>query len=262
MLYALEDVVYEWDSEKKKVTGAVLGGVLFRRRQDKIGHNSDNSHTFTVTPTQPIEQLLAVSRKLSPPDAPTISPVRAADFVDIRSFDPTIRYALRSATPPPFVPSPVYNVDGPAFLPRPAAEALAKAHKRLAKLGYGIIVYDTYRPWFVTHTFYCAIPEHQKYFAADPSKGSLHNRGCAADISIFSLETGKVVDMGAGYDELTERSYSEYQGGTSLQRYLRRVLRKAMEAEGFSVFIWEWWHFDYKDAPHYPLFNVPLEDIH
>jgi len=63
------------------------------------------------------------------------------------------------------------------------------------------------------------------------------------------------------YDEMSERSYPGYVGGTSLQRWHRELLRKAMEGEGFDVYNFEWWHFDYKDWREYPVLNLTFDQI-
>ncbi len=96
---------------------------------------------------------------------------------------------------------------------------------------------------------------------ADPAKGSRHNRGCAVDLTLYDLATGKPVEMPSLYDEMSERAYPDYAGGTPQQRRLRDLLRSAMEAEGFTVFDKEWWHFDHRDWREYPIVNVPFEQI-
>src|SRR5206468_9130592 len=96
---------------------------------------------------------------------------------------------------------------------------------------------------------------------ADPKEGSRHNRGCAVDLSLYDLVTGKPVEMVGVYDEMSERSYAGYPGGTSLQRWHRELLREAMEQEGFQVYPFEWWHFDYKDWRQYPILNLAFEEI-
>lgn len=63
------------------------------------------------------------------------------------------------------------------------------------------------------------------------------------------------------YDEASFRSMPDYPGGTERQRYLRTVLRHAMEDQGFTVFSEEWWHFDYKDWRQYSIGNIPFEQI-
>jgi hypothetical protein len=64
-----------------------------------------------------------------------------------------------------------------------------------------------------------------------------------------------------GYDEFSERSYPDYVGGTSVQRWHRELLRQSMEAEGFRVYEFEWWHFDYTDWARYPILNFTFEQL-
>ena len=144
---------------------------------------------------------------------------------------------------------------------RPAAEALVRVHRRLRELGYGLWVFDAYRPWFVTKMFFDATPEDMKLFVADPSHGSRHNRGCAVDLTLYRLDSGKTVPMVSGYDEFSPRAYPSYPGGTSSQRWHRDFLREMMEEEGFSVYEWEWWHFDYRDWRNYSIQNVTFESL-
>ena len=67
--------------------------------------------------------------------------------------------------------------------------------------------------------------------------------------------------MPGAYDEMTARSYPTYTGGTPAQRKTRDLLRAAMEAEGFSVNEYEWWHFDYKDWKQYPILNLSFAEL-
>jgi D-alanyl-D-alanine dipeptidase len=96
---------------------------------------------------------------------------------------------------------------------------------------------------------------------ANPARGSRHNRGCAVDLSLYRLADGAVVEMPGLYDEMTERSHPDYAGGTSAQRWHRDLLREAMEAEGFTVFEVEWWHFDYRDWRSYPVLNMTFTEL-
>ena len=124
-----------------------------------------------------------------------------------------------------------------------------------------MVVFDAYRPWAVTKLFWDATPAGMKEFVADPAQGSRHNRGCAVDVSLVDLTTGEVVEMPSGYDEFTPRAYPEYPGGTARQRWFREVLRSSMEAQGFEVYEWEWWHFDFGGWERYPIENVTLEKL-
>src|SRR5262249_61636807 len=140
-----------------------------------------------------------------------------------------------------------------AFMQTPAAEALVRAHKNLAKAGYGLLIHDAHRPWYVTKMFRDATPEKFHIFVADPLQGSRHNRGCAVDLTLYDLKSGKAVEMVSGYDEFSDRAYPDYMGGTRRQRWLRGLLRRAMGAEGVTGFEAERWPLPHHDPPHAPL---------
>lgn len=209
--------------------------------------------------------LPALAQKKAPARMPAGMPVdakarRQPDLVELITLDPTIKLDIRYATSNNFVGRPVYT-EARAFLQRPAAEALLRAHRALRKQGYGLLIFDGYRPWSVTKLFWEVTPASKKKFVAEPSKGSRHNRGCAVDLSLYDLKTGLEVDMPGAYDEMTERSHPNYQGGTDAQRRARDVLRAAMEAEGYTVFDVEWWHFDYRDWREYPILNLSFNQL-
>jgi D-alanyl-D-alanine dipeptidase len=187
-------------------------------------------------------------------------PFRPVDLVELTSLDPTLRLDIRYATADNFLSTPVYD-EARAFLQRPAAEALVRAHRSLATRGCGLLVHDAYRPWWVTKVFWEATPADKRDFVADPAKGSRHNRACAVDLTLYRLSDGRVVEMPSVYDEMSERSRPDYPGGTPDRRAHRDLLRAAMEREGFTVFESEWWHFDYRDWHEYPILNVPFERI-
>ena len=185
---------------------------------------------------------------------------RQPDLVELIKLDPTIRLDIRYATPNNFLGQPVYKQKR-AFLQRPAAEALVRVNQNLRKQGFGLVVFDGYRPWAVTKKFWDATPEDKKIFVADPSKGSRHNRGCAVDLSMFELATGKLVQMPGEYDEMTERSHINYECASPETKRVRGILKTAMEAEGFAVYEPEWWHYDFKDWKEYPILNVAFSEI-
>jgi zinc D-Ala-D-Ala dipeptidase len=185
---------------------------------------------------------------------------KPTDLVELIKLDTSIHLDIRYATSNNFVGRPMYT-EARAFLQRPAAEALVKVNQSLKPLGYGLVVFDGYRPWSVTKLFWDVTPDDKKKFVADPAKGSRHNRGCAVDLSLYDLTTGKEIEMTGNYDEMTERSYPDYTGGTTEQKKMRDLLRLKMEAQGFTVYEYEWWHFDYKDWKDYRITNVPFSKI-
>jgi D-alanyl-D-alanine dipeptidase len=170
----------------------------------------------------------------------------AADLVDLSTLDPTIRLDIRYAGSDNFMGLPLYERSA-AYMQRPAALALARAAQGAEAQGYGLLIHDAYRPWFVTWMFWEATPPEDHMFVADPAQGSRHNRGCAVDLTLYDLKTGQPVEMPSRYDEMSGRSYADFIGGTTKQRAMRSILREAMVAQGFEVYPEEWWHFDYKD---------------
>ncbi|MEO8113942.1 MAG: M15 family metallopeptidase [Phenylobacterium sp.] len=191
---------------------------------------------------------------------PTETGKRPADLVDLTAVDRRIRLDIRYATANNFMGFPLYE-RASAYLQRPAAEALGRVQKALAAQGYGLMIHDAYRPWYVTKMFWEATPPDSRVFVADPAEGSKHNRGCAVDLTLYELGTGKPVEMPSRYDEMSTRSYADFVGGASRQRALRQILRIAMEAEGFTVLPQEWWHFDYKDWPAYGIGTATFTEL-
>jgi D-alanyl-D-alanine dipeptidase len=214
--------------------------------------------TFRITPVHPVEELRKEALAAQPPRES--GQFRKPELVELVKLDPTIKLDIRYATTNNFLNTPMYS-QARAFMQRPAAEALVRAHQALKKQGYGLLIHDAYRPWYVTKMFWEATPEDKKIFVADPKEGSKHNRGCAVDLTLYDLKSGAVVQMPSGYDEMSERAYADYKGGTAEQRERRGILRHAMEKEGFTVYPQEWWHFDYKDWKEYRIMNVRFEEV-
>jgi D-alanyl-D-alanine dipeptidase len=213
---------------------------------------------FRVKPMRPVPELRAEALAAKPPLEH--GSFQESDLIDLASLDPRIKLDIRYATSRNFLSTPVYS-SARAFLQRPAAEVLLRAHRELLKQGYGVLIFDGYRPWYVTKMFWDATPPDKHEFVADPALGSRHNRGCAVDLSLYDLKTGREVEMTGGYDEMSERSYPKYAGGTPDQRARRDLLRREMEKWGFTVFPSEWWHFDYRDWRAYRIQNMAFEQI-
>lgn len=237
-----------------KATAVIAAGVEFPRRN--VG--TEAGVTFKIEPVRPVTELRAEAQNASPPRES--GEFREPDLVELITLDPTIRLDIRYASTNNFM-NAVFYAEPRAFLQRPAAEALLRAHQKLKTQGYGLLIHDAYRPWYVTRMFWDATPEEQKIFVADPSQGSRHNRGAAVDLTLYDLRTGRPIEMVGGYDEFSDRSFPDYPGGTALQRWHRRLLREAMEEQGFTVYDWEWWHFDYQEWARYPIQNIPFDRI-
>jgi D-alanyl-D-alanine dipeptidase len=185
-----------------------------------------------------------------------------SDLVEIVDLDPEIHLDIRYATTNNFLHRPVYR-QARAFLQRPAAVSVVRAQHALKPKGYGLLIFDGYRPWSVTKLFWdsASDAEREIEFVANPKKGSRHNRGCAVDLTLYDLKTGQEVKMPSEYDEFSERASPNFQGGDAESRAARDLLRQTMESEGFTVYKEEWWHFDYNGWEKYPIMNVPFEKL-
>jgi D-alanyl-D-alanine dipeptidase len=224
----------------------------------RLSYSVPSGNVNIVKPTRSLAQIRNEALATSPPTEK--GPFRQSDLVELTTLDHAIHLDIRYATSNDFLGTPVYT-QARAFLQRPAAEALVRTLHRLRPYGYGLLIHDGYRPWYVTKIFWDAAPPEGKIFVADPAQGSRHNRGCAVDLTLYDLRTDQPVEMTGLYDEMSPRSFANYPGGTTLQRWHRDLLRWAMESEGFAVYEDEWWHFDYKDWREYAIGNVPFEKL-
>jgi zinc D-Ala-D-Ala dipeptidase len=211
-----------------------------------------------VLPVSKLEQLRTDALRATPPVEE--GEFRANELVELAALDPSLKLDVRYAGSDNFLRTPIYP-EARVFLQRPAAEAVVRANRALQAQGYGLLLFDGYRPWYVTKLFWDATPEDKRNFVANPDTGSRHNRGCAIDLTLYDLKTGREIPMPSGYDEFSERAHPGYAGGKPEQRAARDLLRRTMEAEGFTVNDDEWWHFDYRDWQSYRIGTALFKDL-
>jgi D-alanyl-D-alanine dipeptidase len=252
-LYHGERLVFQRDASGR-ATEVEAASVVFTRRDIEPG----GGEAFRIVPQRPVDVLEGEALAASPPVESTEK--REPDLVELVTLDSTIRLDVRYSGTDNFMGTVFYD-EPRAFLQRPAAEALVRAHRALAPFGLGLLVHDAYRPWYVTKMFWDATPDSLRLFVADPASGSRHNRGAAVDLTLYDRGTGRPIEMVGTYDEFTPRSYAHYLGGTSRQRWHRDLLRHVMERAEFAVYGFEWWHFDYDDWAAYPILNVRFDEI-
>ena len=243
-----------YESGAAGVTKLIVNGAVLLR----VDAGTNPANFFHVTLKRPLDEIRAEAMKAKPPLE--AGPFRNPDLVELAKLDSGVHLDIRYAQADNFLSAPVYT-QARAYLQRPPAQALLRALRELRPLGYGLLIHDAYRPWYVTKIFWDATPAKDRIFVADPQKGSKHNRGCAVDLTLYDLNTGKAIEMPGLYDEMSPRSFPQFPGGTSLQRWHRDLLRQVMEKEGFTVDEHEWWHFDYKDWKNYPILNMSFEDL-
>ena len=252
-LYHGEQLLFERNVQGD-ATAVVAAEVRFARRE--VG--TKDGETFRITPVKPIDELRSGALAATPPVES--GRFRKSDLVELVDLDHSIHLDVRYASTNNFTGAVFYK-QPKAFMQRPAAEAVREAQLQLKEHGLGLLIHDAYRPWHVTKMFWDATPKEMKDFVANPTNGSRHNRGCAVDLTLYDLESGEPIQMVAGYDEFSPRSFPLYPGGTSRQRWYRQLLRRTMESVGFSVYEYEWWHFDYKDWKRYRIGNLTFEQL-
>lgn len=178
-----------------------------------------------------------------------------AQLVDLAQAVPGLKFDLHYAQADNCFGQALTD-DQRAFLDVDAAQALAQAQQYLKPYGYGILVWEAYRPWSVSKLAYDALPADKKSMLPSPEVGFSHNTGRSIDVSLYLLATGENAGMISGFDEPSVRQYASFAGGTTLERYRRDLLRSAMQMAGFTASETEWWHFDYGDIKGFAHLNV------
>ncbi len=197
----------------------------------------------------------------APPTTTVPLPVASpAGLIEIKPEEIGFRLDLRYATTNNFTGRVLYS-QVHAFLQGIAAKALMRVRNSAINEGFGLTIFDAYRPWRVTKQLWDATPPSQRDYVANPKRGSRHNRGCAIDLSLHALETGVLVEMPSTFDDFSVRAHRNFMAASQTAIANRARLERYMEAEGFIGMSNEWWHFDYRDWQDFPVLDLPFEDL-
>lgn len=158
-----------------------------------------------------------------------------------------------------FTKSRLYDSTHRFYLIRQAAEALQLVQDSLAKRGLNILVFDTYRPYAVTEKMWEIVPDDR--YAANPARGSMHNRGLAIDLSLADLQTGKSVQMPTGFDDFTQKALIDFTDLPEAAIQNRDLLQGVMKHFGFRPITTEWWHFYWPNLYDCPLLNLSFDAL-
>lgn len=179
----------------------------------------------------------------------------AKRMVELKSIIPGIVYDLRYATKNNFMNRRMYPANTrKTYMRMTAALALLSVQDKLRPQGYGLKIWDAYRPYSVTEKFWELVKDER--YVANPAKGSGHNRGIAVDLTIIELATGKELDMGTGFDNFTDTAHHTFTNLSAEVLRNRKLLRDAMEAAGFVFFESEWWHYSLPNPAKYELLDL------
>ncbi len=180
-------------------------------------------------------------------------------LVDLEKYIPGIEIDIRYATNNNFLGTAVYPPNARAYLRLPAAIALKRVQEELNKKGLGLKIYDAYRPYSVTVIFWNKVKDTN--FVSSPWQGSRHNRGCAVDLTVIDLKTGKELDMPTQFDNFTAKARPDYKNLPKNVIANRALLFNIMAKYGFRKFPTEWWHFDFSGWENYFLMDLPFSEI-
>lgn len=178
-------------------------------------------------------------------------------LVNIQAVIPDIVLDIRYATTNNFTGKKVYS-HPVCFLIDTVAYALKAAQEEFKMLGFKLKIFDGYRPHAMQHLFWDILPDPR--YIGDPAKGSKHNRGCAVDLTLTTLDDQDIA-MPTEFDDFTEKAHSDYPLISDEVKKNRELLQSVMAKHGFTALPTEWWHFDYKDWQDYPLLDIPLAEL-
>jgi D-alanyl-D-alanine dipeptidase len=182
------------------------------------------------------------------------------ELCDLEKLDSSFLLDIRYATTNNFLNKKFYPI-AKAYLEKSVAQDLLNAQNEFLKLGYGIIIYDAYRPWHVTKIFWDSVSSENQKYVANPDTGSAHNRAAAVDINLYSLDTKKPVPQPSEFDEMSIKSHLNYNDCSEIEKQMRSLLQEVMSKHNFKGLAHEWWHFTHKNYLNFPILDVSFLDI-
>lgn len=191
----------------------------------------------TVIPTSPIENY---------------NEVKDTAFVNLKEYSKDFIYDMKYATTDNFLKAKVYDC-AECLLRIKTVKALIKANTTFVKMGYKIKIFDCYRPLDIQKKMWEIVPNPS--YVADPSKGSIHNRGGAVDITLVD-SNGVELDMGTAFDFFGIEASHNYTNFSQKIKENRLLLKIIMTENGFNSLDSEWWHYNLKTALSDKVSNV------
>ncbi|THU39957.1 peptidase M15 [Niastella caeni] len=184
----------------------------------------------------------------------------AKKMVELLKLIPGLVYDLRYGTTNNFTHSQMYvPATRHTFLRLPAARALAAVQKDLNNQGYGLKIFDAYRPYSVTVSFWELIKDEK--YVANPGKGSGHNRGLAVDVTLIELKNNRELDMGTGFDNFSDTAHHGFTNLPPAVLKNRKLLLETMEKHGFNKLETEWWHFYWTNDRNYEVLDLSFKEL-
>ncbi len=181
-------------------------------------------------------------------------------MIELKTVIPDIVYDLRYASNNNFMKRLMYPAaTNQTYMRFLAAGSLRSVQDDLKTKGYGLKIFDAYRPFSVTVKFWELV--HDERYVANPSKGSGHNRGIAVDLTIISMKTGKELNMGTGFDNFSDTAHQDFMKLPEEVLQNRQLLKSTMEKYGFKAFETEWWHYFFPGSDKYEILDIDFKKL-
>ncbi len=180
-------------------------------------------------------------------------------MLDVRKYLPGISLDLRYATLNNFMHQKLYPRIYTTYLRRPAVTALRKVIEELKKQNLSIKIFDAYRPYSVTEKMWEMVKDDR--YAADPAKGSGHNRGVAIDLTLVDQKNKSELPMGTGFDNFSDTAHNDFTALPAEVLKNRAILKSIMEKYGFINLATEWWHFSLPNTSSFELLDLSFGDL-
>ncbi len=252
-MFGGEYVTFERD-ENDQIVSVVFANMPL----DKLRESTYSTAFASLALTQPIGD---ISSTLPMPESMSnVAGTKPNEMVDLALVDPLINLDVRYATENNLLSTKIYS-ESRALLQQPVAEAVFRIQRHIRNMGYELVIYDTYQPWYISQLIWSSVPDSLKFFFNDPQQDICQNNGTAVSLSLFQFNAGEPVPMPTGYDVLTPHAHADSPLPEMNLRWNRDFLRRLMEAEGFTVDAKKWWHFTHKSCDQYPVMNTPLAEV-
>ncbi len=219
---------------------------------------NEYTESYTSVPlSTPID--LGVS-SFPPEDISADATSAPTELVDLTMVDPLFNLDIRYATENNLLSTRLYD-EARALLQKPVAEAIFRIQRRIRRMGYELIIYDTYQPWYITQQVWNSVPDSMKYFFSKPEDSFCQNNGTAVSLGIYQLNAAAPLPMPTDFDVMAPQAFADSPLPAEELRWNRDFLRRLMEEEGFSVASNKWWHFTHNSCPQYKVLNDSYTDV-
>jgi zinc D-Ala-D-Ala dipeptidase len=181
------------------------------------------------------------------------------EMVDLKTMLPGCQFDIRYASLNNFLGKKLYPPVKTTYCRSRAAISLAAIQTALKEKGLGLKIFDAYRPYAATKKIWALVKDAR--YAADPAKGSNHNRGVAVDLTIVNLASGTELNMGTGFDNFSDSAHHNFLSFPDSIVQNRLLLKSVMAAHGFEIFETEWWHYTLPNAKEYDLMDLSFDQL-